>query len=321
MLKNTVVETGPVGKGGHALDSSSASKDKCLDNKCFILPNAENRKKTEEESSANIQTCWTCGSCDFECPINIFTGSLRPQKIVRMANLGLLDELVELPEIWYCINCRRCGQVCPNVVKPWALIEYVRLTAIFRKNISWKKIQAYKHLWASFQKVRWQVVQVCLLGREILNISDQQWDEWLDKKIPKYSGTIHQGIGAPYPEALKIWNQSYLTTNCYTCSECGSVCPVSCDRSIFDPSAIVRMVNLGMVEELLISPSIWLCLGCQRCSECCSQMVDGANLIQALQGLSISSGAVDCGLSIRIEHSFRVAYQRLVQEINQLMGL
>jgi len=302
------------------LDSSSAKKDKCLGNKCFILPNAENRKKTDEESSANIRTCWTCGSCDFECPINIFTGCLRPQKIVRMANLGLLDELVALPDIWYCINCRRCGQVCPNVVKPWALIEYVRLTAIFRKNISWKKIQAYKHLWARFQKVRWQVIQACLQGREIVNVSDQQWDDWLNKKGPHSDSIIPQGIGTPYPNALKKWKQSYLTTNCYTCNECGSVCPVSCERAIFDPSAIVRMANLGMLDELLISPSIWLCLSCQRCSECCSQMVDAANLIQTLQELSITSGAVDFGLKIRIENSNRAAYQRLISEINQLMG-
>ena len=303
------------------MDRSLAWENRYLGNNCFIVPNPEIRNKAEEESSAGIRNCWTCGSCDFECPINIFTGNLRPQKIVRMANLGLLEELLELPEIWYCINCHRCGQVCPNVVKPWALIEYVRLTAIFRKSVSWKAIQAYRHLWVRFQKVRWQVVQACLQGREIKSISDEQWYGWLDKKVPKPDGTIHPGIGTPYYDIIKTWNKSYLSTNCFTCSECGSVCPVSCERDIFDPKAIVRMVNLGMVEELLVSPSIWLCLSCQRCSEVCSQMVDSANLIQALQDLSISSGAVDHGMKIRIENSSRAAYQRLVSEINLIMGL
>lgn len=106
------------------MDSSIALDNRRLENNRPIILDAENRKITEEESSANIRTCWTCGSCDFECPINIFTGSLRPQKIVRMANLGLLDELVELPEIWYCINCRRCGQVCPNVVIAFVKIPF-----------------------------------------------------------------------------------------------------------------------------------------------------------------------------------------------------
>lgn len=238
-----------------------------------------------------------------------------------MANLGLLDELVALPEIWYCINCRRCGQACPNVVKPWALIKYVRLTAIFRKKVSWKAVQAHQNIWIRFQKVRWQVVQVCLQGREIQNISEQQWENWLNNEIPKSGGTIHQGIGASCPDALKKWNQSYLTTNCYTCSECGSVCPVSSERHIFDPSAIVRMANLGMFDELLVSPSIWLCINCQRCSECCSQMVDSANLIQSLQELALSTGAVDYGLKIRIEQSMRVAYQRLIEEIDRMIGL
>jgi heterodisulfide reductase subunit C len=303
------------------LDRSLARENRYLGNKCFIVPNPEIRNKAEEESSAGIRNCWTCGSCDFECPINIFTGHLRPQKIVRMANLGLLEELLELPEIWYCISCRRCGQVCPNVVKPWALIEYVRLTAIFRKRVSWKVIQAYRNLWVRFQKVRWQVVQVGLQGREIINISDEQWYGWLDKKIPKPDGIIHQGLGTPYSKILKTWNKHYLTTNCFTCSECGSVCPVSCERAIFDPSAIVRMVNLGMVEELLVSSSIWLCLQCHRCSECCSQMVDIAKLIQALQELSFSSGAVSFELRNRIDKSYQLIYQRLILEINQLMGL
>ena len=300
------------------MESASVLKYECLDNKDYILPNTENRYRANEESSADILRCWTCGSCDFECPVNIFTGRLRPQKIVRMANLGLLDELTALPEIWHCMGCRRCGQVCPNVVKPWALIEYARMTAMFRRNVAWKAVQTYQHLWTRFQRIRWQVVQVCLQGWEIRNISDRQWNEWLDNPITESGGTIRQGIGAPCPGELKNWNQSYLTTNCYTCSECSSVCPVSCERSVFDPKAIVRMANLGLLKELLASPAIWLCLGCHRCSESCSQMVDCANLIQSLQDLSLTSGAVDTGLKIKIEHSMRVACKRLIKEVDHV---
>jgi len=65
-------------------------------------------------------------------------------------------------------------------------------------------------------------------------------------------------------------------SSCFTCGECSSSCPVAVERSAFDPRFIFRMVNLGLAEELLLSPSIWLCVQCGRCTEACSQLVDGA---------------------------------------------
>jgi heterodisulfide reductase subunit C len=81
-------------------------------------------------SCSTASLCCTCSSCDIECPVNIATGRLRPQIIVRMANLGLWDELLNSPDIWYCLTCRRCLQVCPNSVRPSSLIGYIRHDAL-----------------------------------------------------------------------------------------------------------------------------------------------------------------------------------------------
>jgi len=287
----------------------------------FLIPNTEHRKTVDDGSSAGMQLCWTCSSCDFECPINIHTNGLRPQKIVRLANLGLLGELLQLPEIWYCINCRRCGNVCPNAVKPWALIDYARRAAIFKKYVSWESVQNIQNIWTQFQKIRWHMVEICIQGEEIRALSAEQVDEWLNREDFRPDAIVRQGKGQPYPDTLKTVNNSYSTTHCFTCSECSSVCPISCNRNLFDPSAIVRMVNLGMTADLLKTPSIWLCLECGRCSDCCSQRIDGANLIQDLRDLSLSTGAVDFGLKIRIENAFRLAYQYLIREIHQELGI
>ena len=53
------------------------------------------RKSIGSGAKTDINLCWTCGACDAECPVNLATGRLRPQAIVRMANLGLLEELIE----------------------------------------------------------------------------------------------------------------------------------------------------------------------------------------------------------------------------------
>jgi len=106
---------------------------------------------------------------------------------------------------------------------------------------------------------------------------------------------------------------------CWTCGSCDFECPVNIYTHALRPQKIVRMVNLGMVTELLNTPAIWLCLGCRRCSDCCSQGVDGAKLIQDLRDLALSSGAVDFELKIRMENSFRVVYQYFLREISLIL--
>jgi hypothetical protein len=41
-------------------------------------PEPKNRKFIEGGAKAGHRKCWTCGSCDFECPVNVAAGRLRP---------------------------------------------------------------------------------------------------------------------------------------------------------------------------------------------------------------------------------------------------
>ena len=47
-------------------------------------------------ANADSSMCWNCSSCDAECPVAIATDRLRPQRIVRFANLGLFADLIAL---------------------------------------------------------------------------------------------------------------------------------------------------------------------------------------------------------------------------------
>ena len=106
--------------------------------------------------------CWTCSTCDSECPVEIATNRLRPQRIVRFANLGLIEELIASPEIWYCLTCRRCSRVCPNSVKPETLIRYARTDAVRCGVVSYAAARSYYDLFRRFQRVRWHAVRHCL---------------------------------------------------------------------------------------------------------------------------------------------------------------
>lgn len=69
--------------------------------------------------------CLTCGSCASACPIS-GVDDLDPRKIVRMAFLGMVDELVESDWPWKCTMCGRCEVVCPMNVEIVVLMRRIR---------------------------------------------------------------------------------------------------------------------------------------------------------------------------------------------------
>jgi heterodisulfide reductase subunit C len=110
-------------------------------------------------------------------------------------------------------------------------------------------------------------------------------------------------------------------SDCFTCGECSSACPVSGERGTFDPRFIFRMVNLGLQDELLQSPSIWLCLECGRCTDACTQKVDGCLMIARLRELAIREGKVSDDFALRLRQAQQPIFMRLVDEIDCVLGV
>lgn len=282
-----------------------------------LLP--ELQKTIESAAKADSRLCWTCGSCDSECPVNIATGKLRPRNIVRMATLGMLEELLCLPEIWYCLTCRRCAQICPNAVKPLAIIEYLRLEMISREMISWETFQRYRDVFARFQRVRWRAIAACIEG-EAVDVTQNRWRRWLENPLPVPPATV---ISGNVIHAFKTYRAPMDKAHimlCFTCGECSSACPIACHRDVFDPRTMFRMVHLGLEDELYRSPSLWLCLSCGRCTDACTQTVDGCEMIQSLRDQAIESGAVDRELVFRIEAANRMIFPWFLEEVERLLG-
>lgn len=284
-----------------------------------LRPDFNERSAIEAATHAGFYKCWTCGTCDGGCPVNVVAGALRPQKIVRLAYVGLLEELLHLPEIWYCLTCRRCGLICPNLVKPCDIIAYVRSEMIRRGIVSLDAVHRYQSLFTRFQRVRWHAADCCRKG-SLAALSDAEWDKWLDTPV-RVPAKIIKNNGIPVPRSLREATGNLNAGSCFTCSECSNACPVFCERDLFDPQAIIRMVNLGLVEELLVSPSIWLCLGCERCTNTCSQLVKGHQVIKSLQNLAISQGVVDAFFVSRLEQAEKVIFPRFFAEIDAIFHL
>lgn len=278
------------------------------------------RQVVQKATQADSTMCWTCSSCDAECPVEIATNRLRPQRVVRLANLGLIEELIVSPEIWYCLTCRRCTHICPNLVKPETVIRYARAAAIRCGVVSYETARAYYDLFRKFQRARWHAVDNCLRG-ESKPVTEERWRSWLNTPIPGSSQIISSQSLFQSSQPFRQAAISAEVSACFACGECSSACPVAGERSAFDPRFIFRMANFGLTEELLGSASIWLCVQCGRCTEACSQLVDGCRMIASLRELAVHEGVVDADFALRVRDAQKQIYVRWVDAIDKLLGL
>lgn len=61
---------------------------------------------------ASFDACLTCGLCSSGCPASGIE-NMDPRKFIRMAMLGMDQELSSTPWVWTCTQCKRCQHVCP----------------------------------------------------------------------------------------------------------------------------------------------------------------------------------------------------------------
>jgi heterodisulfide reductase subunit C len=285
---------------------------------CYT-PSSDARKAIQAKTRANASLCWSCSACDSECPVFLGSSRLRPQKVLRMANLGLLDELVGLPEIWYCLACKRCTRSCPNDCEPETVVGFLRKEAIRADLYSEEALSHYEEFYTRFQRVRWRATEQCLKGDEMASISPSQWQAWLETPIEISTEDVSLSELSPSEGFMEEADRS-ATASCFNCSECTNACPICFERKVFDPQWIFRMVNLGLEREILKSPSIWLCIACQTCTAACSQLVSGHDMIRRLQELAVKEGMVDPGFPLRWRKTQSLLYPLFTRQIDSIFG-
>jgi heterodisulfide reductase subunit C len=77
---------------------------------------------------------------------------------------------------------------------------------------------------------------------------------------------------------------------CFACGTCTASCPIREIDDRYNPRKIIRMVLLGMKDEVLQSDFIWLCSSCYSCYERCPQDVKITDLMTALKNLAVAAG-------------------------------
>ena len=107
---------------------------------------------------------------------------------------------------------------------------------------------------------------------------------------------------------------------CYACGTCTAGCPVFHVEHKYNPRKIIRMILLGMREEVLKSKTIWLCAQCYVCSANCPQNVDFSNIMMSLRDMAVHEGYAPPDLLEKIENIGAIAHEIRKNCINVLLG-
>ncbi len=81
----------------------------------MVTPNPEFVNELAAKGGEGAKLCFQCGTCTASCPSGKIT-AYRTRKLMRMAQLGLKEDIISNDDLWQCTTCYTCEERCPRGV-------------------------------------------------------------------------------------------------------------------------------------------------------------------------------------------------------------
>lgn len=199
----------------------------------------------------DIQRCFACGSCTATCPLAKIDQKYDPRRIIRMVLWGMKEEVFSSDFVWICSAHYDCSRRCPQGVDIGSIANVVRKLALR---------EGYPPA---------DNVSGRLDKSEV--ISSAKLD--LDFK--------HQIAAQPGGETIR---------RCFACGHCTANCPERERDDRYNPRRFIRMILLGMKEQVFRDEFLWLCSTHYRCESRCPQEVNVKGIMQAIRNIALEDG-------------------------------
>ncbi len=92
---------------------------------------SELKRRIQELCGENVLECYQCGECTAGCPV-AYAMDIAPNQVLRLAQLGLEDEVLSSSAIWLCAGCETCYTRCPKGVALSRVMDACRQLALER---------------------------------------------------------------------------------------------------------------------------------------------------------------------------------------------
>ncbi len=93
-------------------------------------------KILDSPGGETLRYCFQCGTCTASCPVIRAAGdTYMVRKLLKMAKLGLKEELLNSEVLWYCAVCHSCEERCPQGVKVAEVLGTLRNLAAEEGNL------------------------------------------------------------------------------------------------------------------------------------------------------------------------------------------
>ncbi len=89
---------------------------------------------------------------------------------------------------------------------------------------------------------------------------------------------------------------------CFQCMKCTGGCPFQFTMD-YPPNQIMRMLQNGLIDEVLDSYTIWTCATCATCSARCPRGIDVAKVMDTLRVIAYQKGTTVKGRNMHIFHT------------------
>jgi heterodisulfide reductase subunit C len=87
------------------------------------------REKLVKRVQTDVRECYQCGNCTAGCPA-AFTFDHTPNQIMRMLQVGLVDEVLDSKAVQLCVQCLTCTARCPRNVDIAGIFEDLKTIAV-----------------------------------------------------------------------------------------------------------------------------------------------------------------------------------------------
>lgn len=86
----------------------------------------DTRSELKESSGQDVSCCMQCAKCSAGCPV-VAAMDLLPHQVIRLLQLGDMEELLKSKTPWICASCFNCIARCPRELDLSRIMEGVRL--------------------------------------------------------------------------------------------------------------------------------------------------------------------------------------------------